>query len=53
LDASLDDRLIRDLDPVPYGDYPDGLTLNPIKEPVRRNDNLAIRELREFRDQTT
>jgi len=53
LDASLDYWLVWDLCPVPHCHDPDGLTLDTIKEPVRRNDDLSIRQLWEFRDQTT
>jgi hypothetical protein len=38
---------------VPYGDDPDRLALDSIKEPVRRDENLSIGQLREFRDQAS
>ncbi len=36
---------------MPDCDDPDGLRFNPIEEPIRRDHNLSIRQLREFRNQ--
>ena len=34
--------------PVPNGHDPDGLRLNTVEEPIGRNDDLAIRQVRKF-----
>jgi len=51
--SSPDFRLICELRSVPDRHDPDGLTLGPIEEAVRGNDDFAIRQLGEFRDQST
>ena len=35
---------------MPYGNDPDDLSLNPIEEPVRRNDDLTVGQVRELGD---
>jgi hypothetical protein len=46
-------RFSGNLSAVPYADDPDGLACNAIEKAVWGHDDLTVREIREFRKDTT